>query len=250
MNIQKILVLFGLLFFCFSCGDDFGRFDNCEKVRGTGTITSRTLELNADISEIDLNIPAEFVITSGTTQEIIIEGHPNVLDLIESESSVIGNKWKIFNTDKFCVDSDETKIEVRLINFSSFELDGVADVKSEGVLDNISESLRLDIDGAGKIELDFTSNKNIDIDVDGAGEIGLNGETENSVIKVDGASDIKLHGLVATNCDVNINGAANVEVNVTTDLSIDIDGAGRVCYLGSPTVTSKIDGVGRVKDCN
>jgi len=249
MRIQIKLIFLVTIFINFSCGDDFGRFDNCERINGSGTVTTRTLELSADISEIELNIPAEFVISSGTSQEIIIEGHPNVLDLIESDSRVNGNKWTILN-ESFCINSDETKIHARLTSLSSFEVNGVADVKSDGILDNIAESLDLEVNGAGKLELDFTENNTINIDLNGAGEIILSGQTENATIDVSGASEIKLHEMRSTNCEIDINGASEVEVNVITDLDVNINGVGKVCYLGTPTITSDIDGAGEIVDCN
>lgn len=249
MKILNKLFGLSLILIFISCGDDFIGFGDCEKVKGSGTVTTRVLELNTSISEIELNIPSEFVITAGSTQEIIIEGHPNILDLIESKGSVVGNKWKVVNGD-YCFDSDETKIYAQLTNLASFEVNGVADIKSEGILDIIAESLDLEVNGAAKMELDFTSNTNIDIDLDGAGEIILSGETETTDIRADGASDIKLHEMISNSCIININGASKVEVNVLNDLKVDINGTGRVCYLGSPMVTSDINGVGTVIDCN
>lgn len=240
---------FTLLILFSSCGDDFFDFSDCEKIKGSGTVTTRTLDLNTDITQIELNIPSEFVITAGNTQEIIIEGHPNILDLIESESNVIGNEWKVIDGN-YCFDSDETKIYAQLTSLESFEVNGVADIKSEGTLDIIAETLDIEVNGSAKLELNFTNNNNIEIDLDGAGEIILSGETEDIDIEVDGASKIKLHELISNSCKININGASEVDVNVINDLEVDINGTGRVCYLGQPTITSDINGVGRVVDCN
>ena len=249
MKILNKIIFLNILFLLSACGDNFNGFSDCDKIKGSGSITTRILELDTDISKIELNIPSEFVITSGTTQEIIIEGHPNVLDIIESKGEVVGTKWKLINGN-YCIDSDETKIYAQLTNLERFEVNGVADIKSEGRLNIIAESLDLEVNGAAKMELDYTTNTNIDINLDGAGEIILSGETKTTNIKVDGASDIKLHNLISNSCIVDINGASKVDVNVLNDLKVDINGTGRVCYLGNPTVTSDINGVGRVVDCN
>lgn len=61
-----------------------------------------------------------------------------------------------------------------------------------------------------------------------------------------GAGKIDAHNLRANNAEVNVTGAASVDVYATDQLDVTVSGAGRVTYSGNPKVNKNISGAGQV----
>ena len=61
-----------------------------------------------------------------------------------------------------------------------------------------------------------------------------------------GAGKIDAHDLRANDADVNVTGAAGVDVYATDELDVTVSGAGRVTYSGNPKVNKKVNGAGQV----
>src|SRR2546426_940563 len=62
-----------------------------------------------------------------------------------------------------------------------------------------------------------------------------------------GAGKIDAHDLQAEKADVNVTGAAAVDVSASDQLDVTVSGAGRVTYSGNPKVNKRVSGAGQVK---
>ena len=100
--------------------------------------------------------------------------------------------------------------------------------------------------GAGKFRLSDVNNDNFEIQSTGATQIVASGQSKSVKIGSTGAGKIDAHNLRATSADVNVTGAASVEIYVTDELNVTVSGAGRVIYSGNPKVDKHILGAGQV----
>jgi len=83
----------------------------------------------------------------------------------------------------------------------------------------------------------------LDINVDGIAEVTLSGSVRTQEIDVDGSADIHNFHFYSINTDINVDGNADIEVSVSSDLDIDVDGSARIKYSGQPHVTKKVSGL-------
>lgn len=85
------------------------------------------------------------------------------------------------------------------------------------------------------------------ISVTGAGDFRLEGEQQELLdIIITGTGNVSAFELEVKDCTIRISGAGNCEMNVTNKLDVLISGVGNVLYMGDPTLTSDISGVGNV----
>lgn len=241
---MKISKLFFTLIVCTilsGCGLDI--FD-C--VSGEGPIIERIITLDSDIDEIELSIGSELIISEGATQEIIIEGQENLINLIEQDSRTDGSKWKI-EIDN-CFDADGIIIRAQLVEFKALKIEGSGNVSSLDTLTKVDD-LKIDIEGSGNINFTVASASKIQTQIDGSGRVKLFGQADENDIDIDGSGKVLAQELEAKDVKVQIDGSGKVEVWAVETLDVDINGVGDVCYKGMPAVTQDVNGVGSVDSC-
>jgi hypothetical protein len=100
--------------------------------------------------------------------------------------------------------------------------------------------------GAGKFNVAGVKNDAFEIRSTGAATVVASGQSKSLKISSTGAGTIDAHNLRASDADVSVTGAANVDVYATDELDVTVSGAGRVSYNGNPKVNKKISGAGQV----
>jgi hypothetical protein len=100
--------------------------------------------------------------------------------------------------------------------------------------------------GAGKFNIAGVKNDALEIRSTGAATVVASGESKSVKISSTGAGTIDAHNLRASDADVSVTGAANVDVYATDELDVTVSGAGRVTYNGNPKVNKKVSGAGQV----
>jgi hypothetical protein len=100
--------------------------------------------------------------------------------------------------------------------------------------------------GAGKFNIAGVKNDAFEIRSTGAATVVAAGQSKSVKISSTGAGTIDAHNLRASDADVSVTGAANVDVYATEELNATVSGAGRVTYDGNPKVSKKVSGAGQV----
>ncbi|MDH3731105.1 MAG: DUF2807 domain-containing protein [Acidimicrobiia bacterium] len=104
----------------------------------------------------------------------------------------------------------------------------------------------LSIFGSADIKVTGADASDFDIEISGAADIQLVGVAESLSIVISGAGDIDASALVTKTGSVRISGAGDIVMNATDELDITISGSGNVEYIGNPTVNQTISGTGSV----
>lgn len=283
---MKILRIYSLFFlFCFvliSCTTEFG--SNC--ISGTQSIEKRIVDLEA-LTKIDLAIPGNLHVQEGATQFIEIEAPSDIIDKILNESQIGSERWIIELND--CYDGEKINVWVTLPRFIALDVSGSGNIISLDTLKNV-ESLNLEIDGSGDMEIQIEDGQKLDLEIAGSGSLDvvsrniinhsydINGSGDiisqfnegqtmrmriqgsgnieavgivnEQFIEIEGQGDIMGFGLCANSCEIESKGSGNCEVKVNDTLLVRIEGSGDVCYKGTPAVTTSIDGSGDIKNCD
>ena len=85
------------------------------------------------------------------------------------------------------------------------------------------------------------------VDIAGSGDVEASGTVDRLTASIQGAGDARLSQLSARIARVEIQGAADAELNVSDELDVTVQGAADVSYTGNPTVRSDIDGAGDIR---
>lgn len=105
---------------------------------------------------------------------------------------------------------------------------------------------RLEISGAGSVNLIGIKNDALAIHLTGAGEVAASGRTDNLEIHLNGVGNLKAYGLAAKKVTATLNGTGKAEIDAIESLKASVSGIGSISYLGDAKVESHVSGLGRV----
>ena len=190
--------------------------DDC--VNGSGAVISQTLDLSR-FDGFDFQIAGEVTAVPGATQQVMVRGQENVIDLLNLD--VINGVWEIGFVQ--CVSNvNGLQVELTLPELTSIALSGAGTVEAE------------------------TNAAAIDTILSGAGTIRLTGETMSQTILLDGSGTVEAFELTTEETSVDLSGQGTVNVTANEELTVNLSGAGTVFYKGDPQLDVQITGAGTV----
>ncbi len=227
-----------------SCGF-YNSFDCYEDKVITKTIATR------DFHKLDIDFSSTVFLKEGSQLEVKIEAKEDLIADLELLSKVENDTWKARIKNQ-CLgrEKSETKLFLTIPNLSEIIADGHVNISTDKSLSTTTENFFCKVDGNADLVLDLLNSSVIELTADGSADVELNGKGKSLDIKIDGNADVRAHNFEIDECNLVVDGSAYVEVKVNRLLKVNNDGVGSVCYKGNPTIESKNNGVGRVKNCN
>ena len=141
---------------------------------------------------------------------------------------------------------EELKITLSIKDLKELKYDGVGNVKTNGIFK--VDQVRLIGTGVGNLELDLDAQQ-IDADFDMVGNINLQGKANRAFFTNNGVGNLDASNLIVKDMEINSSGIGKVEIHCTGDLSLVVDGIGKVSYAGNPTLIKKeVSGIGKVEE--
>lgn len=239
----------------------------CEKDRiiGEGDIVTEELHLD-DIERFALQSSIDVFVNQGSEQQIIVEGHQNVIDRLKT--SVSNGRWDIKlehgNYQNFMLTISITVPDIRemIIDGSGDIFMGEIDLQnlrlrvrgSGDIISNsnlvVSNKFDIDIEASGDVSLDQVTTPNLEVLIKGSGDLHLNGLATNAEYIIDASGDVKAYGLASNTVSVSADGSGDVEIMVSDELDVIIEGSGSVFYRGNPNISENISGSGSLVNSN
>jgi hypothetical protein len=109
-----------------------------------------------------------------------------------------------------------------------------------------TDSLFLEITGAGKIEMEVDA-RTVHSSIAGAGCISLVGSADRHTVSITGSGSIEAEDFEVKVYDVVVTGAGSCRIFVTQELNAVITGAGSIYYKGNPAViNTQVTGAGKI----
>ncbi len=228
-NIKKIisnLLILATLVLTFSCTKDnyMNISSNNSQDEGTGTITSKSLELSP-FNEIEIANYCDVEIVTGTTNKVEYSDFDNIIQYLKFE--VINNRL-VLKTVPENITIKNTKAKAKI--FVAGSLTG------------------LFISGSGDMSI-LNSFENISIcDVSGSGNLVANSDSTSKSLAstVSGSGDIDILKISSQDASCTISGSGDISVTAANTLDAKISGSGNVSYSGNATVTKTISGSGEL----
>jgi hypothetical protein len=213
-----------VLFFATSCTALLERAGDVKAVAGSGNVVSETREVSG-FNAVSLRGMGRVIIDQNGSESLRISADDNFLPYVKTE--VRGNTLYI-----------ETRDDAEQVVFT--DAGDLTFYISAAALDSI------ELAGAGSIEVNDLDTESWDVSVPGAGSITVNGRTSEQTVDLRGAGSYNAEDLESQDATIRSYGAGSVVVRVSDSLDVTIEGLGSVEYIGNPTVTQDIQGLGKV----
>jgi hypothetical protein len=223
-------------------------FSACEKldtglgITGQGPMMEEEYHFQK-FKNIEVDVNANVYLTQSYFQPILIKGQLNILDnlivTLENETLKI-NYIESVNTH------ERLEIFISLPTLENLSTARGAFISSANAF--ASNHLVFQVYGSGTINMNVDFASLIRSRVTGTGRIVLNGKAEMLDVVINGSGSVSTSTLITQHSTVNITGSGKCEVNSHEELSVNINGNGKVFYAGNPTtVNSSLSGNGELR---
>jgi len=192
---------------------------------------------------------AELIITQGSEESLSIVGPQDVLvnikETVKDGTLTIESTGKWYEKMRDAVKTSVTRKVVRynltVKNLRKLELEGVIRASASNIK---SDSLWMQLSGAGVINFDSLETDQLDVTLPGTGRITLTGKATKQIASIKGAGEYYAPRLESATTDLELKGVGSATVWVTDDFTVTVQGVGSVSYYGDPKVKSDISAVG------
>jgi hypothetical protein len=212
--VKKLALLIGLILLGAGCY----RFH--DEVAGSGKLQRERREVGS-FTSISTEGAFDIKIVCQKPQSLEIEGDDNILPLVSTEVS--NNILHVRNLRGYSVSEPIT------LRISVPDLEGIYS------------------SGAGTVEVSGVKNENFEVEANGAPTIKASGETKVLRVDANGAGKIDTHKLRAMDVEVDSKGVSRVEVYAEERLDVTVSGPSKVIYAGDAVVKKTVNGPGSVE---
>jgi Putative auto-transporter adhesin, head GIN domain len=199
-----------------------------------------------DFTSVDVRVAASVFLSKGDTFKCRVEGRERHVERINVS---VKNGQLIVRTlkeDFWDFNEREVYVYIEMPSLEGLEFSGAGSITSKSAWSG--EKIKVDLSGAGNIELSDIDYKNLKADMSGAGNMTLSGKALEIDMNMSGAGNIDALHLTAEKGNCDVSGVGRISCDVRDDLQAHVSGIGGVRYKNKPTNLSKhVSGIGKVK---
>jgi hypothetical protein len=235
--LASLLVITSLAFFS-ACA----KLDEGIGITGQGPMLEETHQTDA-FKNIEVDVDADVFLTQDRIQALRISGQENILSNLNvsvSEMTLRINYIDNINTH------DRLQIYINLPVLANLSTARGAKIRSLNTFE--AELMLIEVYGSGIISMNIAEAEEISTSVAGSGHITLTGKSDELRVVINGPGYVATSGLISKHGDVRITGSGKCEVNSADELTVNINGNGKVLYVGNPTtLISHLSGNGEIR---
>ena len=214
-------------------------------INGSSTDSiSKERELEG-VSRLRISGVFNLYLTQSDDESMTLDGSSELLEKLKvtQEGDLLILEMEEFNTGFF--DSKDLRVNLSLSDLKELDFEGVGNVQTTKAF--IIEEATIRGAGVGNLDLEFEA-KELTVDLNMVGTMTLKGQADRVFLKNEGIGNLDAEKLIAGKMDLISSGIGKVEVHCVGDLSVQVDGIGKVSYSGNPNVIKKeISGIGKVE---
>jgi hypothetical protein len=231
-----ILIVAGALLYWQTQGGFFSGLTN------EGKIISEIREVSG-FNRVSVSGSGLVILDQGQEETLKIEAGENIMEYITTEVS--GNELKIdYKNMPRGLRFSEVKFYLTVKELEKFVLSGSAKLEGSKISAN---ELELTISGSGRMAMTLEV-ESLKANIDGSGKFELEGTAGQQQIATAGSGNFYGKDLAGKEADVNLAGSGRAEVNVSDKLDVTISGSGKIYYLGEPAMGKvNISGSGKIE---
>ncbi|MFC2041908.1 head GIN domain-containing protein [Chloroflexota bacterium] len=205
------------------------------KVIGSGNVVSKTYGFS-DFTGIKAENGMQVELTKSSIFSIEVVADDNVIEHIEVNKS--GETLKIRPKGNAAFRDANLTVKVTMPDLYKLELSGGSHASVSGF--NSSHDLSVRLSGGSHLSKSMIpsdiSAGNADFNLSGGSHVTLSGSADDLNINCSGGSQIDLEGFSVHTADIKLSGGSHATVNVGGTINVDLSGASKAYYVGSPTM--------------
>ena len=207
---------------------------------GSGNIVNQSQNVSG-FNQVSVDGSGTLIITQGDKESLTVEAEDNLMQYIKTNVSSNVLNIRINNP---VVPTKPIKYYLTVKDLNSITYAGGGKIQSNGLK---TDSLTVNINGAGEGSLSNLNVNALKIIISGAGKLTMSGTANNQDISISGAGEYNAGNLISKIATININGAGRGTVKVSGSLNAVVNGAGQISYIGNPQVNKQLNGAGSIK---
>lgn len=216
----------------------------CRKVTGEGSIQTEYRTVGA-FSKVESYIGGTVQVVEGDTHTVTVSAQQDILDVLKTEiedgSLVIRYKHNVRVSR-----SEDVSVTVHAPSFRTLKMLGAGKIINRDTLN--SPFLTVDVNSSGSVHLNQVHAALLDAEIGGSGYIRVDGgRVTREVISIVGSGNIQLGSLPADEVKVRSYASGSANVYALRTLDVDILGSGSVYYSGTPSISVRVTGSGRLR---
>ncbi len=244
---RNLLLAFGISVFLLvsmACSVSIPRNINVNvgSIRGSGNVVEQTYDVSG-FDRVTLAGSGNLYIQTGDTDGLTVKGEDNIIEQLDIQV----NADELTISFKSGVSVNPTQpldFYVTVTNLNMVRLLGSGDIQISPLTTN---DLDVQIAGSGDMNIEQLNADRFTVEIPGSGRIQVAGEVNDQTITILGSGNYEAGSLKSANAVISIAGSANVNVDVSDSLTVNIAGNGTVRYSGNPDVKKTILGSGDIK---
>jgi hypothetical protein len=201
---------------------------NAQFNKGDGNITKSERKIS-DFNYIEVEDGIDLYLTQGNTTELTIEADQNLHEYIVTE--VEDDVLKI-HLSKIILRAKSIKVYLNVVNIKGLIASGGSDVQTSGTL-KLNDFSAI-CSGGSDIKLNIEANE-LKFKASGGSDGFISGKASIFNAMASGGSDIKAFDLSVTDCQIEISGGSDAEINVAGQLKAQGSGGSDISYKGNPS---------------
>jgi hypothetical protein len=240
--------LFMLLAVCLSAALFLAGCSSFGIIRGSGNAVTKEFDFK-DFTRIELSSAFHFDITRSDAYSVVVSTDDNIVSRLDLSQS---GKTLTVKLKPASYSNAETKATIALPELEKLNISGAAQGKVRGF--QSSGDFDLEASGASRVEIDMETGdtfllasgasqisgqikaQDLEIETSGASRCEISGTAGKTRYNISGASQAITGSLQLQSADVEVSGASKAVVNTNGTLDLDLTGASRLEYYGSPTM--------------
>lgn len=202
--------------------------------------------ISEEFSKISINEWVKVAIVYGSENSVHMEGDKDELE--EISAKVEDGKLKIYSHENDYV-WERLREDVEIVITCSELTYLESNGASEISLEGFKnlDRLKIELNGASELRTDNIKANSLDVEVNGAAKVNLKGSTQLLTLETNGASNINAYKMDADEVDLDIAGAASCFVRADKQIRGTAAGVSKIRYKGDANISVDVDGFASVK---
>jgi len=227
-TLTKITVILVVLFTTSSCF-----MDGITGIKGNRNVVSEDRTISNDFDAIKVQQGINLYLTQGNSTELNVEADENIIDLLITE--VKNNELNVY-FEKNVYRAKARNVYLTTNTISKIKTSSGASVKSKNTLQ--VKILDLDSSSGSSIKVHVNADE-VSSEASSGANIDIYGETESFSAKASSGSSIDADELKSIDVYAKVSSGANINVNVTGELTAKASSGGDIDFEGNPTSVNK-----------
>lgn len=197
------------------------------------------------VTKLRVNGVFDLILNQSDQESLSFNGSSELAEKLKitQEGDVLILEMEEFHSGIF--DRKDLQVNLSISNLEELKFDGVGNIRTTGEF-TVDEVI-VSGSGVGNLELGFQAKK-LDVNLNMVGKMELKGSSDQVFLKNEGIGNLDASQLTAQDMELHSSGIGKVDVNCVGNLSLQVDGIGKVKYSGNPKLIKKeINGIGKVE---